>query len=121
MSLDSILQNVVESGSLVFRLTLTVEEAEALKLDDVNMVNWNTIILMEARMEEQLSKVALRVFEVCPGRRVELLCKVSESKRALVASGFLLILGCNICTLDKLGDFDSVEGQGLLELHDRVI
>ena len=69
----TILQDVVESDSLSFRLALAVEEAEALEDVDVDLVFWGTIILMETRMEEQLSKGAFRVVEGCPGRRVELL------------------------------------------------
>ena len=69
----TILQDVVESDSLSFRLALAVEEAKALEDVDVDLVFRGTIILMETRMEEQLSKSAFRVVEACPGRRVELL------------------------------------------------
>ena len=69
----TILQDVVESDSLRFRLALAVEEAEALEDVDVDLVFRGTIILMETRMEKQLSKRAFRVVEGCPGRRVELL------------------------------------------------
>ena len=64
----TILQDVVESDSLRFRLALAVEEAEALEDVDVDLVFRGTIILMETRMEEQPSKGAFRVVEGCPGR-----------------------------------------------------
>ena len=66
----TILQDVVESYSLRFRLALAVQEAEALEDVDVNLVFRGTIIFMETRMEEQLGKGAFRVLEVCPCRRV---------------------------------------------------
>ena len=76
----TILQDVVESDSLSLRLALAVEEAEALEDVDVDLVFRGTIILMEKSMEEKLSKGAIRVFEACPCRRVELLSKGSESE-----------------------------------------
>ena len=117
----TILQDVVESYSLRFRLALAVQEAEALEDVDVNLVFRGTIIFMETRMEEQLGKGAFRVLEVCPCWRVELLSKGSESERALVACGFLLLLSCDVSTLDQLVDIDAVERKGLLELLDLVL
>ena len=53
--------------------------------------------------------------------RVELLSKGSESERSLVVSELLLLFGCVIGKLDELVNFDSIEGQGLLELLDPVL
>ena len=110
----TLLQNHVQGPSFVHCRTNTVDKGVHLQEIDANLACIVALLLiLEVLREKNLSKCAIRVVKIFPGRRVKLLSESREGDEALTTVFHLGIINAFVHLLDV----DSIEWLFLLELR----